>query len=52
MRTIHVATKNCETKMAQKKGVVNFKQEKGKKIKAIEDKTHAEIYKQKHLTKS
>ena len=33
MRTIYVARKQkCETKIAQKKGVVNFKQEKGKKL--------------------
>ena len=43
--------------MAQKKGAVNFKQEKRKKRKVNkrkpkENKTHAEICKQKHLAKS
>ena len=41
--------KSVNQKMAQIKSIVNFKQEKrGKKIKAKKNKTHAEIYKQKH----
>ena len=45
-----------QKKMARKKGVVDFKQEKKKKMnkrkpKKKKKKTHAEMHKQKHLTK-
>ena len=53
MRTVNVTTKQKrETKMAQKKGAVNFTQEKNIKNKIKYNKAHAEINKQKHLRKS